>query len=99
MWRGLPSVKNLISRLQIAETTLLHIEADKAVEENKSRIANPEEFKKLYVKHGRDIAMSFLNAMCPPSATPQPVMPPVSNAIADAGNDPIAVDLIEGLEI
>ena len=92
------AVKNLTTRLERAETTLLHIEADKVVEQNKNRIANPEEFKKLYVKHGKDIAMSFLNVMYPPTTASQPPTP-VSNAIADAGGDPIAIDLIEGLEM
>lgn len=57
------AVKDLKDRLTDAESRLLQIEIEEVVAQNKACISDMEGFKKLYVEHGRDVAIAFLKVM------------------------------------
>ena len=57
------AVKGLKDRLAEAESRLLQIEIEEVVAQNKACISDMEGFKKLYVEHGKDVAIAFLKVM------------------------------------
>ena len=56
-------VKDLKDRLAEAESRLLQIEISDVIAQNNAYISDMEGFKKLYVEHGKDVAVAFLKVM------------------------------------
>ena len=54
------AVKKQKEHLAAMEAKLLQIEADEFVAANKERVFDPEGFKQLYIKYGKDVAERFL---------------------------------------
>ncbi len=56
-------VKDLKNRLAEVESRLLQIEIADVLAQNNAYISDMEGFKKLYVEHGKDVAIAFLKVM------------------------------------
>ena len=63
-------VKDLKSRVTEAEARLLQIEISEVIAQNNAYISDVEGFKRLYVEHGKDVAIAFLKVMRTQSGDP-----------------------------
>ena len=54
------AIKELKDRLELAESKVLEMEAERFVAENKEHVSDAEGLKSLYIKHGKEVASEFL---------------------------------------
>lgn len=64
------AIAALKEKVSEAEKAALNAEAEAAADENKDKIANRDEFIKLYTANGKDVAMAFIAALKTSPATP-----------------------------
>jgi hypothetical protein len=86
------AVKSLQDKVAATEAAALNAEASAAADANKDRIANREEFVKLYVQN-RDVATRMLAALAKPAASAARVTNSAQGARAvtrDGGGDLLA---------